>query len=509
MKYGHRLALLFLLAALATGCNSQPETQPTRTAVPPSATAVTRTPPALTIFPPTLSPTNTYPPSLTPTVTLDYPALVEHDLLTPFTPYPTQRYIASSTKTNTPSPTHNIKTPSPQPTATNIPDGSILRHITAKQLPANWTPTPPPLVDGAVVKDKTLTHPVDEQIANWRVQYIQAATDLMNFTDADQESFLKYVDGWTVDTWSAHGYTTWFVENDFDHDGQPEWLVNIPLYSSDPKAFCCSQLMIVFEKIDDVYHPVYYQAGGGQNVDWHIMEVADMNKDGNLEVVTSSQPKLCDPSCDAISTIKIGAWDGQHWRDYGTMSERMDFYGQILFMDVDDNGTVEMVSQSRRDNSARITDNVYGWQNGQFRLIQTWLQPVIDPYAIMPDMHAALMAGKAKEAIRLAEPVLQSLPLSCSEPRNYIVLQAIFAYALDHQPQAIQNTLNQMNKFCSRFEARLNMIPLGELFWSAYQKTQDAVSACQIMNRIGEDKLPEAINYGYHRLYPLCPGNPK
>lgn len=502
MKYGYGLALLLLLAALATGYNTQPESQLTPT---PSATAVKSTPSTLTVFPPTLSPTKTHRPSFTPTATMDYPALAEHYLLTPFTPRPTITPFNRFTKTNTPSPTYDIKTPSPLPTATNIPDETILSHITAHHPPANWTPTPPSLVDGAVVQDVHFTHPVDVQIANWRVEYIQAATDLMNLTNANKESFIKYVDGWAADTWSAHGYTTWFVENDFDHDGQAEWLVNIPLYSSDPQAFCCSQLMLLFEKTDGLYHPVYYQAGGGLNVDWHIMEIADLNKDGHLEVVTSSQ--YCDPSCD-LATIKIGAWDGQRWRNEGIINELIDFYAHILFVDVDDNGTIELVSQGRTDSSTRITARIYGWRDGQFKLIETWLQPLIDPDKIMADVHAALMAHKPKEAIQLAEPIIQGLRLGCEEPRDHISLLVIFAYTLDGQQQAAQDTLNQMSKFCN-YSNSSNVIPLGQVFWVAYQKTQNPILACQTMDRFVVDKMPEVANHGNYKHYPLCPGDLK
>lgn len=425
--------------------------------VPPSST------PGPTIF---RSATPTTTPK--PTATTNFPVLVDH-YLTPFTPYPTQKFNP------------NYLTPKPTPT-----DIDVLRQVSAQTFPVGWTPTPPPYMQFPYYNDQGTRLPITR---DWRITYIQAATDLMNSTNANQGLFLNYVDTWSHirDLVAARWERTWFLKNDFDNDGQPEWLVSVPVYSENGPTFCCSQIMILFEKMDGLYHPVYYQADGGHNIWWQLLHVADLNQDGSLEVVTSRT--ICGSGCGY--DLDIGAWDGQHWKTYKVDPQLVPT--GVSFFDTDHNGTTEIVIQYttfyklRWSYPARKATHIYSWQDGQFRLVEAWLQPNVTPLAVAGDASEQLLTHNFKEVLRLAQPVMDKLPQQCELVESAIALQVMVAYAFENQPEAMQATLTKMTTFCHEPEKN-GFIQAAGLLWATYQKTHDPLLACETMQRFIRDR---------------------
>lgn len=426
---------------------------------------------------PSLVPTSTKTPA--PTATMDYPRLVAI-YLTPFTPYPTRTRDPNQPTQSTPTPTATAIDP--------------LKLVIAKKLPANWIPTPPRLVkpNDSVFGDGLFR----EYIPAWITGHIQAATDLMNFTHADQKSFVKYVDTWGPDVQSSRWRTTWLLKNDLDHDGQPEWLASIPIYTEDPEL-CCAQMMIVFEKKGDVYQPVYYKKSDGSafHGNWQTLQVSDLNRNGYLDVVTSTT--TCGVACS--TTLNIGEWNGQKWQDYNGFYIGGNGTNQVLFMDVDGNGTTEIIVQYKtiyymdQGYPARNAVDIYSWKNGQYTLLEAWLQPNKTPYAVLRDVYAALQSKDADEALRLAQPAMANLAESCSTMDTYTAIQVMLAQALRNDPKAMEATLSFIIASCNSpknpaktpvpNQLKNGFIPAANILWLAYQKTHSPLLACQAMQR--------------------------
>jgi hypothetical protein len=487
MKKIYGFVVLFLLLCFAVACSNQ------------SVSTTQTRPPAISttqFFPSTViplatetyildpSPTDDIPsptPSLTSTPTMDYPALVSQ-YLTPFTPYPF--------------PTRNPNQPTAKPTATDI---DWLKPVVEKKLPANWTPTPPPLAQRASISnyDEFNERNFPVFAPNWVTDHIQAATDLMNFTHADEKSFVKYVDAWTSDIYSLHWERTWFLKNDLDHDGQFEWLVSIPAYNESPQIFCCQQIMILFEKQGDVYQPVYFKVerSGSYHVIWQILQISDLNQNGYLDVVTST--KSCGSACG--SHINIGEWDGQKWRQYSIQPvTNADL--QILFMDVDGNRTIEMIVQYvtayKLDQGypRRNAVNIYSWKNGQYSLTEAWLQPNKTPYAVLRDVYSALQANDTDEALRLAQPALDNFAQTCSTMDTYTAIEVMLAHAMRNEPKEMEATLSFIMASCNApktpqpNQLKNGFIPAANILWLAYQKTYSPLLACKAMERFIADQ---------------------
>jgi len=194
--------------------------------------------PVFTYVSPTSSPTVTATPTLdyaalglpspTATPTFDFEKLSEY-YLTPFTPWPTRTGIPSLT-----------------PTA-NIPN--MLASVAIRKTP----PQPPPI--------KEVNYNAGPQNdSEWMPAYIQTVTDLMNYADGNQKLYLQYIESW-VPTVLKYSPDDWFLEEDFDNDGQAEWLVSIPIrFAPDGIERCgfwvshygyCPRFFFIFEKIEN------------------------------------------------------------------------------------------------------------------------------------------------------------------------------------------------------------------------------------------------------------------
>lgn len=459
---------------------------PVFTATPVFVTA-TDTPIIIPTDTPTFLPTPTQPvstataiPSFTPT--LDYVKLGSYYL----TPFPT---ITPRTDIPTWTPTPNI---------------NPLSEVSARGLPDNWTPTPPPLVDFSPAWI-------------WAPAYIQAATDVMNFTNGDQKLFLQYVESWTPQDRPSMVGSAWLLKDDFDHDGQPEWLASIPVYFLDRGTPCCSQVILFFEKIGNTYQPMHFDHYG--YYDWisehneitKAVLVDDLNNDGFKEIVFRTVS--CGTACTQY--LSIGMWNGKKWTDYQRISTVQTYDNQISFIDLDDNGTTEIIidysTQYKLDSSypmRRATD-IYEWKNGQFVLVDELRQPSTNPYAIMRDVYSALAFGKIDEALRLAQPTLDNLDQTCSPMETYTGIEVMMAYAVQNDPNAMQSTLSKIAAGCNQPDN--GFTPAANILWQAYQQVHDPVVACQAMKRFISDedhrKFVTGIGFQFFDAGILIPHN--
>src|SRR5258708_24130575 len=300
--------------------------------------------------PPTTTPTLNYAklglPSPTSTPTLDYSQLASH-YLTPFTSVPTLTAFAATVFAGW--------TPTSKPF-------DPLAQVVARQLPQSWRPTAP----SAIPATDTFAHPDDPYSPSWQSAYVQAMTDLMNWTNADEKQYALAVDNWSPQG-ALNFDTSWLLKYDFDSDGQPEWLASAPLYAQGNLygvPYCCGQMLLLFEKAEKVFRPMYIlRVGFWNSPPDRVVLVQDLNNDGYPEIVTEGID--CGTSCSTY--FLIGEWDGQSWRNEGYMNG--DFTSQVSFLDLYGDGKKEiLLSYTASLLVHREVLVTYAWDGKQFSI---------------------------------------------------------------------------------------------------------------------------------------------
>jgi hypothetical protein len=410
-------------------------------------------------------------PSPTITPTLDYPQLASHYL----TPFPTSTAIL------------------PPWTPTSTPENLLLSTI-ARKLPANWKPTPPPLFD--YTNSKNSIH-----------LYIQAVTDLINFTNADQNLYLQYIKSWKPkERYSMGG--AWILKNDFDNDGQSELLVSTPVYFQDTQMYCCGQFLLLFEKVEGVYHPTHYDWKYEHNDLTKVILVNDLNNDGYSEIVLRTVS--CGTACGQLLTI--ATWDGTNWTNHYIQSVVTSL---ISFVDRDNDGkteiTLDYMTYYKLDSSypARQATDTYGWKDGQLVIIEEYRQPTTNTYGILRDIYSAISFGKTQEALDLAQPVIDDLGSTCSAKETYIGIETMLAYAVKNDPKAMQATLSKIVEYCN--QPRNGFTHAANVLWQAYQQVHDPVIACEAMKRFIVDEIrsskKDGTGFEFFDVTVMLPGN--
>jgi len=222
-------------------------------------------------------------PSPTPTPTFEYNKLSSF-YLTPFTPWPTQTGISSLT-----------------PTA-NIPN--MLSNVVIRKVPPN-----PPLAR------KVYDDFHSQDYGEWISSFSQSATDLMNYADGDKKTYLQYIEG-RVPKALTYSPNDWFLENDYDNDGESEWLVSFPTQNPNDGLFHCGDMVhtycaryfFLFEKTGNAYYPIKTMSTAEEK----IALVKDLNNNHMLDIVFQADP--CGTACSTY--LHIMEWDGNDWKDY-------------------------------------------------------------------------------------------------------------------------------------------------------------------------------------------------
>lgn len=443
-------SMIFLLTAFYVKADS-----PSTKANLPTASPSPYIPPTLAGFEapvPTVTPTLDYEklglPSPTITPTLDYSQLASHYL----TPFPTSTAII------------------PPWTPTPTPENPLL-SIIARKLPANWKPTPPPLFD---YLSKDTTH-----------LYIQAATDLINFTNANQNLYLQYIKSWKPkERYSMGG--AWILKNDFDNDRQPELLVSMPVYFQNTEMYCCGQFLLLFEKVDGIYHPVHYDWKYEHNDLTKVVLINDLNNDGYSEIVLRTVS--CGTACSQLLTI--ATWDGSNWSNRYIQSVVTSL---ISFVDRDSDGKTEIIidykTYYKLDSSypPREATDVYGWKNGQLVILEEYRQPTTNAYGILRDIYSAISFGKIQEALDLAQPVIDNLDKTCGVKETYIGIETMLAYGVNNDTKNMQATLSNIVEHCN--QPNNGFTHAANVLWQAYQQVHDPVIACEAMKRFIVDEI--------------------
>jgi hypothetical protein len=398
-------------------------------------------------------------PTFTPT--FDYDDLAEY-YLTPFTPWPTPTGIPSST-----------------PTA-NIPN--MLSSVVIQKV----SPQFPPI--------KEINYEGRPQDANeWIPAYIQTVTDLMNYVDGDQELYLQYVKSW-VPTALDYSPNDWFLEDDFDNNGQIEWLVSIPIrFPADGVDRCgfrishygyCPRLFLIFEKRGDAYYPKHIFEPGELNFnESRVALVKDLNTDNTKEIVFRADP--CGAAVCSTS-LRIGNWNGQQWEWLGYIAND---HADVKFTDIDENGTVEIMvayptyaaSRYNSPYSRRDVVDIYGWKNDRFEIVDQIYPPTDSIFEIIFDIASVLEYKNAELALKYASPVIDNLNESCDRMKTYVGIQTMLAYAIQGESNNMKSVLTILEKHCD-FPGNA-YVPAAKILWLSYEKSHDAISACQGMER--------------------------
>jgi hypothetical protein len=442
---------------------------------------------ALPAISPSPTPLNTPVPTFTPPVpTFDYVQLASHYL----TPLPTSTAIIPAwTPTSTPE---------------NLLSGILVRK------PGNLTP--PPLYAGSPGFSMP-GFPVPPESKKQIQVYFQAVTDLINFTNADPQLYARTIESWRPKDRSSMIGDAWILKNDFDNDGQSEWLVSTPVFFENPQVYCCGQLLIFFEKGDNGFVPVHYDWKFEHNDITKVLLVNDLNHDGYLEIVFKSVS--CGTACG--QTLTVATWDGRKWTDRYIQSVLTSL---ISFVDRDADGKTEVILEYRTIYKLdtlypqRQAIDVYGWKNGRLVLLEENRQSTTDPYGILRDIYSAILFGKIDEALTLAAPVIDNFEQKCEQKETYIGIEAMLAYGFQNDPKAMQSVFSEIMTHCN--QPRNGFMHAANVFWQAYQKVHDPVLACAAMKRFIVEQSPvhnknpslqffDATVYFPGNYYNFCP----
>lgn len=414
---------------------------------------ISPTPPSTTTATPTLDYAALGLPSPTSTPTFDYEGLSSF-YLTPFTPPPTPTGIPSST------PTANIS--------------NILSSVSIRKV----FPQPP-----MVRKAYNNSHLQD--YGEWVSSFIQSATDLMNYVNGDKELYLQYITNWVPNA-LTYSPDDWFLENDFDNDGQLDWLVSFPTQNPDDGLFHCGDMVrtycaryfFLFEKMGSAYYPIKALSTAEERV----VLVKDLNNNHLLDIVF--QADTCGSACSTY--LHIVEWSGNNGKNYGMSAER----SQVTFEDLDNDGTTEISLKYSTGAASWYNSpypfredlvDVYGWQNGRYELVDQIYPPTESTFATIFDIAHALEYKNAELAFRRINPVVDNLDQSCDRMKTYVGIQAMLAYAIQGDANSMKSTLAKLEKYCDF--PRNAYVPAAKILWLAYEKSHDPISACQAMER--------------------------
>jgi hypothetical protein len=390
-------------------------------------------------------------PSPTATPTFDYDGLASY-YLTPFTPIPRPTGISSLT------PTVNIE---------NILSSVVMRKV---------TPEPPP----DIKMNDTGGY---QNYPEWASDFVQSATDLMNYTNGDKKLYLQYIEDW-VPRALKYSPDDWFLENDYDNDGESEWLVSFPTQNSNDGLFHCGDMVrtycaryfFLFEKIGSAYYPIK----AIRTAEEKVVLVKDLNNNHLLEVVFQADP--CGTACSTY--LHIMEWDGDSWKDYWISAEG----SQVTFADLDGNETIEISLKHSTGAMSKYNSpypfreglvDVYGWQNGRYELVDQIYPPTDSIFATIFDIAHALEYKNAELALKHIYPVMDSLDLSCDRMKTYVGIQAMLAYAIQGDLNGMKSTLTKLEKYCD--QPNNAYVPAAKILWLSYEKSHDPISACQAM----------------------------
>ncbi|HNE06348.1 MAG TPA: VCBS repeat-containing protein, partial [Anaerolineales bacterium] len=399
----------------------------------------------------------------TAVATLDYVKLASRYL----TPLPT---FTPRTDIPTYAPIWTPITPKPTPN---------LSQVDAQKIPSGWEPTPPPIPDvGSLLFSTGEIHNFAAD-PTYVTSLIKATTDLMNFTNANQKLFTQYVDTWAPEGRYWFG-ATWLLEHDFDGDGNPEWLSSVPMYYQPPEPRCCSQLIILFEKDEGIFHPVHFIEKLSTKNATKVLLVDDLDNDGLSEIVV--RRVYCGTWCSM--DIYVFKWDGEIWTEDSISTVMPDI---ISFIDYNNDGKTEIALNYftiyKLDSSypVREATDIYGWKNGKLVLLEQLLSHNTEPYAIMRDVFSAISSGEFDEALKLAKPAMDKIPQSCKQMETYTAIEVMLIYGVQGKQEAMQSVLAQINTYCNQPDN--GFTHAANILWQAYQQVHDPILACEAMKR--------------------------
>ncbi len=328
----------------------------------------------------------------------------------------------------------------------------------------------------------------------WMLSFVQSTTDLMNYVDGDKEFYLQYIVGWVPNA-LKYSSDDWFLENDFDNDGQSEWLVSFPIKFMPDDSFgsfhcatvvswSCSRIFFIFEKMGSAYSPVYvmYNSYGANLGAEKVVFVKDLDGDHLQDIVF--QADICGTACSTY--LRIGEWDGDKWSENWVSSE----IAKVAFADLDGNGAIEISLKHSTGAASKYNFpypfrkdliDVYGWQNGRYELVDQIYPPTESVFATIFDVADALDYKNAELAFRRINPVIETLDQSCDRMKTYVGIQTMLAYGFQNDANGMKSTLARLETYCDF--PRNAYLPAAKILWLAYEKSHDPIDACQAMEQ--------------------------
>ena len=225
-----------------------------------------------------------------------------------------------------------------------------------------------------------------------------------------------------------------------------------------------------------------------------------------------------------ITTLLIGRWDGQRWRDLAA-DPIQQAYTDYVMEDRDGDGVQEIVMHGGMFGSVgaglqRPHTLTFDWADGAYRLVEDVPDPDEHPYYQILDANTALANGEWATALAHALPVVENSGVYTDDWTSVEVWSRIVGYASIEAMlvYAQQGDADAMADVHASLLARSHTAPdnpYPEAAWQlleVYKETGDVLAACQSMEtflveRAEAAEFYEWYGYGTERLpqNQLCP----
>lgn len=399
-------------------------------------------------------------------------------------------------------------TPTPTSTATPFPTYTPYPTLTAYP---TYTPYPTPTATPIAVAPSAS--------ADWP-STIRRTADILKGNHTELEAILVGLKAINSSGGSVQ-------KLDLTHDGQDDLLVwYLDPKNQDPNTH---GNVLVLTHNGELWHPIFdavFTAGGNGGA--KLLIARDLNNDRQNELayaLTSCGTNVCS------TIVQVVIWNGMTFSNFTASDIRLPSLSSATFNDSDGDGVFDMILtggllQSIEPGPQRERTDVYRWTENGYALSET-LYAATDylPLTIW-EANDALEAGDLVKAIKLYERAttddsLRPWAQGTTDPaliegerallRTFSYFRLIVTYALQQNPQAVEQSLNALQTLYPTSPFR----QAGELFIQKWNETTSPVEGCRAVNDFAANNTLSMIdsmnNFGYKspKFSPetICPLN--
>jgi len=324
-----------------------------------------------------------------------------------------------------------------------------------------------------------------------------------------------------------------FADADLNGDGAMERLVVSPGESQ-----MVPSLLGITVRDTDGHHTLTTIESFSSNLVIRIQEVADINQDGEIEIVV--QAAGCAPRAGCFLGVRVLRWDDEEdelvdllWTLYPGRDERAgaalnsaqamltdadsDGIQEIVLTGGDDTAYTEWVNQIEGDmpdaysgravGPQRVCSRTHAWDGTRYLYADQECDPDASrhPWFRLHDGDDALARGELATAIglyrdALSHPHPQNVRFDRSTPEDQARLFAVLRFRL-MLALVLQGEAEQAAMVVQEAQDGA-LATLTQTFWDAYQHTSDVQAGCTAA-RAAAEELEDPYIRGYQRVYTL------